>query len=254
MLEWARTSLESSVNQPTLPHAIIVLNATSTSVDEEEWDTASATQNLMQHVAHAVYDIPLFRNYADIWRARGKVINDMLDLFRCYYADISVIRIPTKGRYMLADEQIQKLHHKIVQNCDASFKAKNDAHMLSNADELNTYLQAGFDHFTTKEDQPFNFVEVALKNNPIPRDFGDHILGIAAKVREITGIPNGTELFQKLSFMVASCIFIDCIRQGRPGNAANDMGYCSFPLICDILKATRLSCSTNSMPDHAPPL
>ena len=90
--------------------------------------------------------------------------------------------------------------------------------MLSNADELNTYLQAGFDHFTTKEGQPFNFVEVAFKNNPIPRDFGDHILGLAAKVQEVTGIIDGPLLFQKLSFMIASCIFIDCIRQRRPGN------------------------------------
>ena len=198
-----------------------MLNASSTSVDEEEWDTSTATRNLMQHVAHTVDQVPDIKTYADHWRRRGHKVHDMLDLFRCYYADICVVRIPTKGRYMLADTQIDKLHHRIVQNCDASFKAKNDAHMLSNADELNTYLQAGFDHFTTKENQPFNFVEVALKNNPIPRDFGDHILGVAADVRTVTGIRDGPKLFLKLSFLVASCIFIDCIRQRRPGEVPN---------------------------------
>ena len=171
----------------------------------------------MDHVASAVHDVPMFKKYAEHWRRKGKRIQNMLDLFRCYYADICVIRIPTKGRYMLADSQISKLHHTIVQNCDASFKMKHDAHMLSNTDELNSYLQAGFDHFTTKEDLPFNFIEVALKNNPIPRDFGDHILGMAAHVRKVTRIRNGPELFKKFSFMVASCIFIDCIRQRRPG-------------------------------------
>ena len=223
LLEWAATSVESSVNQPTLPHAIIVLNATSTSIDEEEWDTSIATHNLMQHVAYTVDEVPAIKTYADHWRQKGHKIHNMLDLFRCYYADICVIRIPTKGRYMLSDTQINKLHHRIIQNCDASFKAKNDAHMLSNADELNTYLQAGFDHFTTKEDEPFNFVEVALKNNPIPRDFGDHILGMAADARKVTGIRDGPLLFLKLSFMVASCIFIDCIRQRRPGKISNSL-------------------------------
>lgn len=221
LLGWAATSVESSINQPTLPYAIIVLNATSISVNEEEWDTSTATKNLMQHVANAVFDVPIFSRYAQRWQRKGKAIRNMLDLIRCYYANISVVRIPTKGRYMLADRQINMLHLEIIKNCDASFQAKNDVHMLSNADELNTYLQAGFDHFTANEDQPFNFVEVALKNNPIPRDFGDHILGMAAKVRKVTGIRDGPELFKKLSFMVASSIFLDCIRQRRPGKFSN---------------------------------
>ena len=187
------------MNQPSLPHAILVLNASSTSVDEDQWDISTVTQILMDHVALAVHEDPMFRKYAEHWRRKGKRISNMYELFRCYYADICVIRIPTKGRYMLADSQINKLHQRIIHNCDASFKTKNDAHMLSHADELNLYLQAGFDHFTTQEDVPFNFIEVALKNNPIPRDFGDHILGLAEHVRKVTGIRNGPQLFQKLS-------------------------------------------------------
>ncbi|KAL8762431.1 MAG: hypothetical protein Q9184_001559 [Pyrenodesmia sp. 2 TL-2023] len=186
LLDWASTSLESSINQPTIPHAIIVLNATNPGVDPDEWDILTATERLMQHVANAVYENPFFVRYAEHWRKKGRRINNMMDLVRCYYADISVVRIPEKGRYMLTNAQIDKLHHKIVLHCDASFSAKDDAHMLSNVEELDAYLQAGFDHFTTKEDQPFNFVDVALRNNPIPRDFGDHILAMAAKIRAVT--------------------------------------------------------------------
>ena len=211
------TSLESSINQPALPYAIIVLNATDPAIDEDEWDIATATKRLMDHVAYAVHDNPFFVSYAQHWRRKGKSVNSMLDLIRCYYADISVVRIPAKGRYMLANAQINKLHHEIVIHCDASFSAKDDAHMLSSVDELNTYLQAGFDHFTTKEDQPFNFVDVAFRNNPIPRDFGDHVLFMAAKIRKVVRIRDGPELFERLSYMVASCIFTDCIRQSRPG-------------------------------------
>ena len=95
--------------------------------------------------------------------------------------------------------------------------------MLSNVKELDAYLQAGFDHFTTKEDQLFNFVDVALRNNPIPRDFGDHILAMAVRIRGVTHVRDGPQLFRVLSCMIASCIFTDCIRVSRPGeNAHND--------------------------------
>ncbi|KAL8902691.1 MAG: hypothetical protein Q9207_004458 [Kuettlingeria erythrocarpa] len=201
LLDWASTSLESSINQPTIPHAIIVLNATNPAVDHDEWDIPTATERLMQHVANAVYENPLFVRYAEHWRKKGRRIKDMLDLVRCYYADISV------------------LHDRIVLHCDASFSAKDDARMLSNVEELNAYLQAGFDHFTTKEDQPFNFVDVGLRNKPIPRDFGDHILAMAAQMREVTHVCDGPRLFNVLSFMVASCIFTDCMRASRPGKA-----------------------------------
>lgn len=194
-----------------------MLNATSSAVDENEWNTPTATKRLMDHVSYAVTDNPFFASYAQHWVRKGKAINNMLDLIRCYYADISVVRVPEKGRYMLMNSQINVLHHEIVKYCDASFCAKDDAHMLSNVDQLNSYLQAGFDHFTTQENQPFNFVDVAFKNKPIPRDFGDHILELAANVREVTRVRDGPKMFKVLGLMVASCIFTDCIRQSRPG-------------------------------------
>ena len=57
LLEWASTSVELSINAPTLPHAIIVLNDSKTRIDEEEWDSSIATRNLMDHVANAIYDV-----------------------------------------------------------------------------------------------------------------------------------------------------------------------------------------------------
>ena len=194
-----------------------MLNATHPGVDDDEWDILTATERLMQHVANAVFENPFFIKYAEHWRKKGRKIENMLDLVHCYYAEISVVRIPEKGRYMLTNSQINKLHRKIVLHCDASFSAKDNAHMLSNVEELDAYLQAGFDHFTTKEDQPFNFVDVALRNNPIPRDFGDHILAMTAKISLVTHVRDGPHLFKILSSMVASCIFTDCIRASRPG-------------------------------------
>lgn len=217
LLEWASTSLESSVNQPTLPHALVVLNSTNTSIDEQEWDITTATENLMKLYKDTVHEVPEFKKRANSWREKGKQVDTMRDLILCYYGDIHVVRIPVKGRYMQMDTQITELHHEIKRNCAFSYSAKREAHMLSNTDELNSYLQAGFDHFTTKVDEPFNFVDVAFRNNPIPKDFEHHILGLAVKVRDVAGIDHGEEFFSELSSMVASYIFIDFIRKHRPG-------------------------------------
>lgn len=43
-------SLEKSLNQFVLLYAIIVLNATDTSIDEKEWDSAEATRTLFADV------------------------------------------------------------------------------------------------------------------------------------------------------------------------------------------------------------
>ncbi|KAL9041478.1 MAG: hypothetical protein Q9214_004097 [Letrouitia sp. 1 TL-2023] len=195
LLEWASTSLESSLNQPSLPHAIVVLNNTDTSVDKEEWDTFAATKKLMDRVNHAVSDIPYFKNLAEEWQKKGKTINNTIDLIHCYYADINVIRIPQKGRYMLAYDQVKELQHHIQESCNESQRKKSNAHMLSTSDQLNVYLQAAFDHFATKEDLPFNFVQVALKNNPIPQNFEDQILGFAIKVQEVTEMKDVSQLW-----------------------------------------------------------
>lgn len=89
--------------------------------------------------------------------------------------------------------------------------------MLANSDELNQYLQAAFDHFSQNLDTPFNFLEVAFKNSPIPRDFGGNILKLAVAVQEVQEQDDGPALFKMLSVMVASCIVLDCARHGLKG-------------------------------------
>lgn len=60
---------------------------------------------------------------------------------------------------MLVHEQVSKLHSMTKKNFEASFRAERAARMLTDADELNTYLQSGFNHFTTHFDEAFNFMQ-----------------------------------------------------------------------------------------------
>lgn len=223
LLEWGVASLEKSINQPALPHCIVALNGTDPGVDEREWDINYATQSLLSTVQGAldyVEGVPRFRELAEHWRSLGKHIYTVEDLILRYYSSFKVIRIPSRPRYMTINDQIGKLHAAIKQNCDESFRSKRRARMLTNADELNTYLQSGFDHFTTHLHIPFNFMQVSLLRNPIPNDFGGHILQLCTTLssQQPNHQPGRVSwVFEKLSVMLASCVLLDCarFRKGR---------------------------------------
>ncbi|KAK3707125.1 hypothetical protein LTR37_012294 [Vermiconidia calcicola] len=223
LLEWGVSALEKSINQPALPHCIVAVNGTDPAVDEKEWDINYATQSLLSTVKGAldyVEGVPRFRELAEHWRALGKHIYTVEDLILRYYSSFKVIRIPSRPRYTTINEQIGKLHTAIKQNCDESFRSKRRARMLTNADELNTYLQSGFDHFTTHLHIPFNFMQVSLLRNPIPNDFGGHILQLCTTIssQQPNHQPGRVSwMFEKMSVMLASCVLLDCarFRKGR---------------------------------------
>ncbi|KAK3722026.1 hypothetical protein LTR37_002842 [Vermiconidia calcicola] len=223
LLEWGVSALEKSINQPALPHCIVAVNGTDPAVDEKEWGINYATQSLLSTVKGAldyVEGVPRFRELAEHWRALGKHIYTVEDLILRYYSSFKVIRIPSRPRYTTINEQIGKLHTAIKQNCDESFRSKRRARMLTNADELNTYLQSGFDHFTTHLHIPFNFMQVSLLRNPIPNDFGGHILQLCTTIssQQPNHQPGRVSwMFEKMSVMLASCVLLDCarFRKGR---------------------------------------
>ncbi|KAF2441827.1 hypothetical protein P171DRAFT_418623 [Karstenula rhodostoma CBS 690.94] len=217
LINWASTSLEKSLNQPTLPHAIIVLNATDTKVNQGEWDPEYATSLLMSSVSGAIERDPDFRALKEHWSEQGKHIQTMKDLLECYYSSITVVRIPGEGRYMMIDDQIEKLHDEISRRCSESLNAKRRSRMLSNSETLNTYLQCAFDHFAQDLHQPFDFMDVSFKINPIPSDFGGNILKLAVAMKSRYDDPR--TMFKDLSYIVASCILLDCARQNSQGLA-----------------------------------
>ncbi|KAK3115116.1 hypothetical protein LTR53_005893, partial [Teratosphaeriaceae sp. CCFEE 6253] len=223
LLDWGVAALEKSINQPALPHCVVALNGTDPAVDEREWDINFATQSLLSSVKGAldyVEGVPRFRELAEYWRSLGKHIYTVEDLILRYYSSFKVIRIPSKPRYMTINEQIGKLHSVIKSNCEESFRTKRRARMLTNADELNVYLQSGFDHFTTHLHVPFNFMQISLLRNPIPLDFGGHILQLCTTIssQQPSRKPGQVAwMFEKLSVMLASCVLLDCarFRKGR---------------------------------------
>lgn len=243
LLEWASNAISKSLNQPTLPHVVIVLNATE-NVEEDEWDPVIATKRLLEGNRDAISHEPLWEHKARFWRERGKSIETTRDLLECYYASITAVRIPARGRWMLMDKQVEKLFSIINQDCEASYLAKKTVHMLPTAEKLQLYLQAAYDHFSRDLHMPFDFVREALKHNPIPRDFGGNILNLALCVQDtIEGGSRGSasRIFEKIVPMLASCVQLDSYRQDLMGKS---------PTLIPMLKVWRYD--TNN--GQAPPL
>jgi hypothetical protein len=152
------------------------------------------------------------------------------------------VRIPIEGRPKLIQEQTKKLHTEIQRGCQASRERKAALRMLLNAEELQLYLQCAFDHFARTLDVAFDFVQASFLNNPIPQDFGGNILKLAINMmeqKELSGAKkqdnvkehtNAKEhnsahsIFDKLSYMVASCIMLDSVRHNIKG-MFNDNNY-----------------------------
>ncbi|KAI1452785.1 hypothetical protein F4805DRAFT_462423 [Annulohypoxylon moriforme] len=236
LLQWGSSSIDKSLNQPALPHAVIVLNATE-NADEKEWDIETATNLFLNDIEKAVFREPRFFEHTRMWQESGRQIKSTHDLLKCYYASITVVRIPSRGRYMLMDDQAEKLFSVIKGKCQESLFTKKTVRMLATAEKLQKYLQAAYDHFAKNLDTPFDFIKEALKHNPIPQDFGGNILNLAVAIKQnCSSLQGDTEkIFNRMVPMISSCILLDAVRQSLMGTATrllNDayVDFCQLAL------------------------
>jgi len=220
LIQWAVAVLETSSNQPVLPHAIIVLNASENTTDPELWDVDKSTTALLTSVVRAVHQNHKLREYAEFWRQFEKSIESVESLLLSYYSSVRVVRIPERGRPNLIHQQIQRLYQEITNAAKQSYESKHKIRMLLNSDELQPYLQYAFDHFCRDLDTPFDFVQASFANNPIPSDFGGNILKLAINIMSVWRDKlDGPLIFKELSYLVASCVMLDSARRRTLGPA-----------------------------------
>lgn len=90
LVNWAAAALEKSSNQPVLPHAIIVFNASANTIDAKLWDVHIATTELMESLSRTVYHNSTFKKYAQFWRERNRQIESVEHLLLSYYSSVQV--------------------------------------------------------------------------------------------------------------------------------------------------------------------
>ena len=212
-LRFLTAALETSSNQPVLPHAIIVLNDSKYEIDPALWDIATSTSRLLESMSRTVNQNATFKKYAQFWRERNRSIETVEQLLHSFYRSVKVVHIPISGRPNLIRSQVEKLHTYITVACDIARERKAELRMLLDADELQPYLQYAFDHFARDLDCPFDFVQASFANSPIPLDFGGNILKLAINLMNVwENEADGQTIFKELSYMVASCIMLDSAR------------------------------------------
>ncbi|OQO14747.1 hypothetical protein B0A48_00129 [Cryoendolithus antarcticus] len=220
LVDWAAAALEKSSNQPVLPHAILVLNASENDIPEDLWDVDNATESLMESLARTVYQNSTFKRYAQFWRERNRSVESVQDLVLSYYSSLRVVRIPTTGRPKLIREQVEKLSDGIRWASKQSRERKLELRMLLDADDFAPYLSNAFDHFAENLNTPFDFVQASFVNSPIPNDFGGNILKLALQVMECwVDVAKAAPIFEELSYLVASSILLDAARHKIRGTA-----------------------------------
>ena len=233
LIDWGAAALERSVNQPTLPHCIVTLNCSEAAIDSAQWDSDRATQALLSSVRGAINyteGVPRFRALADHWRKLGRDVCTIEDLILCYYSSFRVVRLPTGSQINRMQEQISQLRGAIKQCCQKSSEAKQRTRMQTDSVELGMYLQSGFDHFTSHLDLPFDFMQVSLAHNPIPHNFGDHILQLCLAIQRLClGDQDRTRrLLERMGSFVASCILLDCARYRKGRLETLSIPYVKF--------------------------
>ncbi|KAK8072958.1 FabD/lysophospholipase-like protein [Apiospora saccharicola] len=222
LVKWAAAAIETSSNQPVLPHAIIALNASEHDIDVKLWDVKFNTETILEDLAHTVNRNETFKKWSQFWRERGKAIDNLLDLVLCYYSTIQIIRLPAEGRPKLMAEQVEKLYKATLSGCIAARGARNKVRMLLDVEDMHAYLQEAFNHYSKTLESPFDFVQASFRNSPIPPDFGGNILKLALGMTQLwKDHPQiqAPQIFSELSYMVASCIMLDSSRHKNKGFA-----------------------------------
>lgn len=241
LLTWAHANSEGSINLPSKPHAVIVLNkCVAAENDAAFWPSATSTEDLL---SYNITRSEIFQKFCK------NGIVDLRSLLRQFYSEVTVIRMPDKTNLKILDQQRRALYKLIYDRCESAHDVKAQTHMLANSDDLQVYLQTAFDHFSESLDEPFDFIAASVKNSPIPRDLADHIILLARLVSqrlERTQTDRrlvSTELvFDRLTQFVASCLRLDAARNNRLGMSRssymNKAKHMQVVLACGLITDT----------------
>lgn len=208
-----------------MPHVIIVLNATEPGINDSQWDTETATQDLLGNYRDSIHQVPALAEVLTQLQGIGKEIETTKELLEYYYSSVSVIRIPHKTQYGLIDNQVEKLYSLIWSKCAQSFKHKEQIRMLLNAERLPQYVNAAYDHFSQRLDEPFDFAKEARRHAPLPKGFGGHISNLMLSLygKTESEVEDAQSLLKDLSHPIASCVILAATRGNTNGNELSDI-------------------------------
>lgn len=212
-------SFDKAINQPTLPHVVIAINATDARIDESLWDTETATSHLLDSHKDTVHKVPDLARIRDNLKEQGTDIQTTAQLLQHFYSSITVVRIPAHGNYMCLKRQVEELYSVIRIKSDESYKQRNNARMLLGSKRLSQYIGAACSHFTQYIDRPFDFAKEARQHMSPPRNLSGHILNFIVFMynHQRTPFADAHSLLPQLVHPIASAIILEALRGDTQG-------------------------------------
>ena len=92
--------------------------------------------------------------------------------------------------------------------------------MALNAEIMHQYITAAYDQFSQDLNYPFNFLREALRLNPVPKNFTDHILNFILatyKGSSNIGVGADTSHLRRLNRPLASYMVLAAARRNLQG-------------------------------------
>jgi hypothetical protein len=208
LIKWADKVLTKTVNQPSLPRAIIVVNGMKN--NPTDWlDEDFATNAMLRETRNMLLVDPEIRKISQSWQDKlpnGRRLDSLFDLLQLYFEDICVVYIPLKHGNPpdIIYEQYQKLRRRIEIESEKIQTKKDRSWNRLNTTELARFFNGAFDHFSHNFNEPFDFFKFSRKNNPLPVAFDQHVTNLMRKMKQDN--KNVGDLDTRIGSILASCI------------------------------------------------
>ncbi|KAJ5364525.1 uncharacterized protein N7496_010238 [Penicillium cataractarum] len=192
LIMWADNVHQTSLNQATLPRAVLVLNNIPLSTqDEKDWSNEKwATEKAYKTLTRCTVLSPGLTQIAERWNEilpPNRQINSVMDLLRFYYKSLSVVYIPPRNNKFGANgffRQIQRLRASIHNLGSEVMHERTETSALINSETLESILNDGLNHFFTKFGEPFDFFKHAITHKPSHQDLVGYATTLLMEMRE----------------------------------------------------------------------
>lgn len=205
-----------------------MLNAYDTTVvEDDKWDPKRTTDEYLR-LLESSFDLdPAVKQMAESIKFKtGKTIQTVRGLLEHYYATVTIMCIPTTTQYNRIHKQSIWLYDTIQEKSEQSHESKVKVRMAPNAERLFRLISRALDRFADRNDQPFDFLEDSLREIPNSGTFDGNMLRFILLFRDTSNIRavrhDVANLFNGVTEILASCIFLDMERNQIPGEPFPD--------------------------------
>ncbi|KAF8535225.1 hypothetical protein BDD12DRAFT_753138 [Trichophaea hybrida] len=222
LIKWADTVLETAVNQPLLPYAIVAADTWYQHIEKIDWWNDTLTMKQLDKYAGCIHKDPELQVLVNVWAGRQKRVTTLLELIQCYYSGIKIVCIPRMSKSPpLFRRQYQQLNIAITEATELAKRRRIQSGLLMNSEQLATYLNDAFNHYSKNLYEPFNFLQSAFQRRPVEAYFQTHIIQAAyllIRTHSSEETLTARRTFTELAPLLASSILLDVCRKGKSAN------------------------------------